>query len=74
MAIERELKQGTKVIYTDQAMMIIESLKDFNFDKFETEYLTPIVIGDITISRYILETKTKELQAKKEIPVNKEVK
>jgi len=74
MAIERELKQETKVIYSDQAMMLIESLKDFDFDKFEKEFLTPIIIGDITISRYILETKTKELQAKKEIPVNKEVK
>jgi heme/copper-type cytochrome/quinol oxidase subunit 2 len=53
--MRRELKKGIPIIYSEQAVMIIEKLKDFDYDKFEEDYFNQIIIGDQTIWKYIIE-------------------
>jgi hypothetical protein len=52
---KRTISFPIEITYSKQAEDIIKNLKDFDYDKFERDYLSSIIIGDQTIWRYILE-------------------
>lgn len=63
--LKKELNQKVELIYSDQAVMIIESLKDFDYEKFEADFFKQIIVGDQTIWRYLIEQKLKEKEGTK---------
>jgi hypothetical protein len=62
--LKRELKKTIPIVYSDQAMMIIESLKDFDFEKFEAEVFNELVVGDRHIWEWLITKKRKEKEGK----------
>jgi hypothetical protein len=53
--LRRKLKKEIPIIYSDQAVMIIETLKEFDYDKFERDIFNEIQVGDQTIWKYLME-------------------
>lgn len=56
--IIREKK--VKLIYTKQAQMILNSMKNMTIEKFEDEWCNEVIIGDKAITAYVIDKAKKK--------------